>query len=160
MHKGKKMMTRMMVFVVCSFILGSLGACATTSGLPASQAMPDGAGYEGLWYSDQFEHMYLHRQGDQVTGVYAYGAGGTLEGEVDGNLLIFSWHEPGDRSELRRDRSGHGYFQLLDRGEGPEIVGEWGYDEEHTGGGPWTAEFIRPPEDSDPRTIEAINEVH
>lgn len=154
------MIPRRIAIMVCSVMIGALGACATTSSIPASQPMPGGASYEGLWYSDQFEHMYLHRQGDKVSGVYAYGAGGTLEGEVDGNRLIFSWHEPGDRSELRRDRSGQGYFLLVDNGDGPELVGEWGYDDEHAGGGPWTAEFIRPPEDSDPRTIEAINEVH
>ncbi len=156
----KRMTTLMLAIAICCAALVSLSACATTSGIPSAQTMPDGATYEGLWYSDQFEHMYFHREGDRVTGVYAYGAGGILEGEVNGNRLVFSWHEPGDRSELRRDRSGHGYFRLVDSGDGFELIGEWGYDDAHAGGGPWTAEFIRDPEPTDPKTIEAIKEVH
>jgi hypothetical protein len=157
---NKSMTTWMVGIAFCCAISIGLSGCATTAGLPSAQPMPDGADYGGLWYSDQFEHMYLHREGDRVTGVYAYGSGGTLEGEVDGNRLVFSWHEPGDRSELRRDRSGHGYFRLVDGEGGPELVGEWGYDADHRGGGPWTAEFIRESEPTDPKTIEAINDIH
>jgi hypothetical protein len=137
-----------------------VSGCAVTSGLPSPRDMPEGMSFSGLWYSEQFEHMYLHQQGDQVEGVYAYGPGGQIRGEVRGNLLVFDWEEPGSREQVRRTMRGKGYLQLVESDDGYHLVGEWGYNEEHRGAGPWTADFIRSQESEDPRTVEAIRRIH
>lgn len=155
---SKALATGMAILMIATGLV--MGGCAASSSVPGVQPLPEGTTYEGLWYSEQFEHMYLQRDGDRVTGVYAYGPGGRLEGTVEGNRLLFDWVEPGDRGELRRERSGKGYFQLIDRDEGPQLVGEWGYGEARSDGGPWTAEFVREAKDDDPTTIEAIREIH
>lgn len=134
--------------------------CSSGTVIPDAQPMPEGQSFGGMWYSDQFQHMYLHQEGDRVEGVYGYGRGGTLEGEVDGNILLFSWEEPGDRTAAVQGVSGKGYFQFRTDGPEPELEGQWGYGDDYAGAGPWTAEFIRDIEDDDPRTIEEFFEVH
>lgn len=145
----------MVVVLVGGLIVG----CATPEH-PEPDSMPQGASFGGLWYSEQFEHMYLHQDGNRVEGVYAYGAGGKLEGEVQGNLLLFEWHEPGDRAELRQEQGGKGFLQLVERDGKWELVGEWGYDDDRRDQGIWEAEFQREPRDGDPRTLEEIRERH
>lgn len=152
----RAMLAALMGLILGGFALG----CATTSGLPSAGTMPEGKSFSGLWFSEQFEHMYLHQEGDQIHGVYAYDGGGTLEGEVRGNLLVFSWEEPRSREDVRRTMRGQGYLQLMVDGEEVRLVGEWGYNEDRRGGGPWTAEFIREIEEEDPRTLEEIRRIH
>lgn len=137
-----------------------MGACATTQGVPRAQPMPEGASYTGLWYSEEFRHMYLYQDGNEVTGIYAHNTGGTIEGEVSGNVLTFSWEEPGSREHARRTMRGQGYFQLVEDGDKLRLDGEWGYNENRRGGGPWTAEFIRDIEDGDPADLEALRSRH
>ncbi len=145
--------------VVMAVVFGVSG-CTTAAGVPSPGQMPDGMSFAGLWYSDQFEHMYLHQEGDRVEGVYAYGTGGKISGEVRGNLLVFDWEEPGSRDQVRRTMRGKGYLQLVADGDGYNLVGEWGYNEDHRGAGPWTADFIRSPENEDPRTLDEIRRIH
>lgn len=154
--RAKKTTGMLMAMAVAVTALLWITGCAT-GGVPSAQQMPEGASYSGLWYSEQFEHMYLHQDGDQVTGVYVYGGGGKLEGEVDGNLLVFSWEEPGDRQQARQSMSGKGYFQLQGQGDDLRLVGEWGYGDDHRGAGPWEAEFIREHKEDDPKTLEELN---
>lgn len=135
-----------------------VGACST-GGVPSADSMPEGASFSGLWYSEQFEHMYVYTEGDDVEGVYAYGGGGTIEGTIEGNLMLFEWEEP-PQHEAEREMSGHGYFQLVVEGAEPELRGEWGYDEDRRGAGPWEAEYVREIEEGDPETIEELREVH
>lgn len=151
---------RRLSLIVAALMLWSLVGCATTAGIPASGLMPQGASFSGLWYSDQFEHMYLYQSGDQVEGVYAYGNAGTISGEVEGNLLLFKWEEPGDRGSARRTLRGQGYLQVVEEGQKLWLRGEWGYNEDRRGAGPWTAEFIRELEEEDPRTLEEVRRVH
>lgn len=145
---------------VMALVALPLMACSSGTSIPDASPMPEGESFTGLWYSDQFEHMYLYQDGDGVEGVYGYGRGGTLEGEVDGNILLFQWHEPGDRAAAVQDKTGQGYLQFRADGAQVELVGEWGYEENRTGGGPWTAEFIRGIEDGDPQTIEEFFQIH
>lgn len=141
-------------------MLLAVTGCATTSGLPPAQPMPQGASFSGLWYSEQFEHMYLYQSGANVEGVFAYGGAGMITGEVDGNLLLFEWEEPGDRDRARRTMRGQGYLQLVEEGQKLRLRGEWGYNQERRGAGPWTAEFVREIEEEDPKTLEEIRRVH
>ncbi len=137
-----------------------LSACQTAAPIPTPVEMPAGKSFSGLWYSPQFEHMYMSQSGSTVRAVYAYGNGGELQGTVNGNMLTFRWIDPGNRQEARRPMEGEGYLQLFVEGEKTILQGAWGYEDEKTGGGPWTAEFVRPLESDDPQTIEQIKEVH
>lgn len=148
------------MMILLLFVGSIWTGCATTSGLPEVEPMPEGKGFSGLWYSPQFQHMYLSQEGEAVFGVYAYQGGGTLEGEVRGNQMIFTWSDPGNREEMRRAMRGKGYFRLVEEEGTIQLVGEWGYNEEYRGAGPWTADFVRPLEEEDPRTVEEIRRVH
>ena len=146
---------------VMALVILPLWACSSGgASVPDAEPMPEGYSFEGMWFSDQFQHMYLHRDGDRIEGVYGYGRGGKLEGEIDGNILLFSWEEPGDRSAAVQAVSGQGYLQLRSDGAEAELIGEWGYGEDRAGGGPWTAELIREIKGDDPRTIEEFFQVH
>lgn len=141
-------------------VLFSFWSCATTTGVPRAETMPEGASFSGLWFSPQFQHMYLFEEDGAIRGVYAYQGGGTIEGEVNGNLLLFSWEDPGSREQVRRTMRGMGYLQLIEEEGTYRLVGEWGYNQERRGAGPWTAEFVRPLEEEDPQTLEEIRRVH
>ncbi|MFB6263073.1 MAG: hypothetical protein ABEL76_05530 [Bradymonadaceae bacterium] len=130
--------------------------CSHESAVPDPAPRPSGADFSGVWYSPQFEHMYLRQNGNEVTGVYTYETGGRLEGTVEGNLLTFEWVEPGSKKRAVKRMSGHGYLQLVRRDGKLKLVGEWGYREDHRGGGPWRAEFIRKLEPTDPSNIREI----
>lgn len=137
-----------------------LSACSTAPGVPTAQPMPQGGNFSGLWYSPQFEHMYLLQSGDTVRGVYAYREGGRLEGTVQGDLLTFEWTDPGSRQHARRAMVGHGYLKLIKDGDTMRLVGEWGHEKAYRGAGPWEADFVRDIESDDPMSIEDIRRVH
>jgi hypothetical protein len=127
--------------------------------VPDPQPLPSERDFTGVWYSKQFEHMHLKQRGDRVVGIFTYETGGRIEGTADGNVLTFQWTEPGDRQAAVRSQSGQGYFQLVKEGDKFMLEGEWGYGENRTGGGPWTAEYIRELEPEDPMTLEELEEV-
>lgn len=146
------------VVMVASLVMGI--GCATGDRIPDAGTMPEGASYSGLWYSEHFGHMYLRQQGQSVDGVYAYQTGGILEGQLEGNQLLFSWEEPGDRQVARPGLDGKGYFQLTDQGGELQLEGEWGYDDNRRGQGRWEAEFIREIKDDDPENLEQLRDRH
>lgn len=133
----------------------SLSSCKSGPQLPEPKSMPAGASFEGVWYSQQFEQMFLRQSGDTVRGIYTYKYGGTIEGKVTGNLLVFKWIDPGDQTEARRTLKGSGYLQLVQGDEGRVFIkGRWGYNDSHHDGGPWEAEYIRELDAGDPRDLE------
>ena len=129
-------------------------ACKSTPTIPEAGAMPAGVTLSGVWYSDQFEQMYMRQVGDEVRGVYTYKYGGTVEGQITGDLIKFRWIDPGDPDVARRGFQGEGYWKIVTEGDRVYLRGQWGYNEEATGGGPWEAERIRDIESSDPKSIE------
>lgn len=144
--------------VLLFIALGSAG-CASAPPLPEAQPMPAGKDFTGVWFSPQFEHMNLRQSGDRVAGVYTYREGGRIEGTVEGNMLRFTWIEPGKKETATRTMKGSGYLQLVvEPGEYEEvnIVGEWGYNDDLTGGGPWSAEYVRELLPDDPLTLENL----
>lgn len=149
-------LTRWAALLVVGLFAASAGCADKGQTIPSSQPLSAQLQFEGVWYSPQFEHMFLRRQGDKVVGVYAYENGGRLEGTVDGNLLKFEWEDPGSKQHAQRGMSGHGYLQLVRKDGEPRLVGEWGYNADRTGGGPWNAEWIRKIESKDPETLEDI----
>jgi hypothetical protein len=145
------------MLLVAVLAFATLG-CAPKQTLPNPKPLPAGTTFTGVWYSPQFEHMYVRQIGNEVRGIYTYKYGGTLEGELDGNLLKFKWIDPGNKDEARRGARGQGYLQLVTEGESLKLVGEWGYDEARTGGGPWEADYVRELEPEDPRSLEQWKE--
>lgn len=144
--------------LIAAFCSVGLGACAGQQKVPKAQPMPAGKNFTGVWYSPQFEHMHLRQTGDKVSGIFTHQEGGTIEGEVDGNLLVFKWIEPGSKEQARRTMKGRGFFQLVEAGESTNLKGEWGYNDQVTGGGPWTAEWVRELEPDDALTLEKLKE--
>lgn len=149
-------------FVLSILLLGALvlgaAACASPQTVPQPDPMPAGKSFSGIWYSPQFEHMHLRQSGDQVSGIYTYKQGGRIEGTVEGNLLVIDWIEPGSKEEARRTMKGKAYLQLVPKDDEAKLVGEWGYNEKTTGGGPWTAEYVRELQPGDPLTLKELQE--
>lgn len=142
-------------FLLFGLIALSLSSCKSVPTIPEPASMPSGASFTGVWYSPQFEQMYLRQSGKTVRGIYTYKYGGTLEGEVSGNLLVFKWIDPGDSSQARRTFKGSGFLQLKPGAEdGFVLKGSWGYNDDAHGGGPWEAQYIRELDESDPKNIE------
>jgi hypothetical protein len=133
-------------------------SCAGQKAVPQPQPMPAGQNFTGVWYSPQFEHMHLRQTGDRVSGIYTYKNGGQIEGEVDGNILVFQWIEPGSKEKAQRTMKGSGFLQLVEGADKTKLDGEWGYGEDVTGAGPWKAEWVRKLESGDPLTLKALEE--
>jgi hypothetical protein len=104
--------------------------------------MPAGQTFTGVWHSPQYGEMQMVQTGAQVVGDYTQDERhGRIQGTAQGDLMRFEWSE---ERELVRGRPtttrGHGYFQFQIGGDGDSyIVGEWGHDQNETGGGPWRA---------------------
>ena len=146
----RKPLSTLIVLSLFAFVLG----CGPKAKLPDAQPLPAGQSWAGVWYSSQFEHMYLRQVGEEVHGIYTYKFGGTIDGKANGNLLTFTWIEPGDKTEARRDVTGKGWLAMNRDGDLIKIKGEWGYNDEMTGGGVWDAEFVRTMDATDPRTLD------
>jgi len=135
-------------------------ACSSSKGqqIPDPGPMPDGADFEGVWFSPQYKHMYLTQSGDRVTGVYSYERGGKLTGTVQGDLLKFEWRDAGAKQSAQRSMKGRGFLKLVEEDGEKKLEGEWGYGERYRGAGPWTAEYIRTLESNDPSTIDELED--
>ena len=100
---------------------------------------------------------YLERHDCLLLPPLRYEDGGKLEGKVDGNLLIFDWKDPGSKEHAERTMSGRGYLKLVKGKNKMKLKGEWGYDDNATGAGPWTAEFVRELESGDPMRLKDLD---
>lgn len=147
----------LMVGVSLVMALG-VSSCKTTSPIPEPGTMPAGVSLSGVWYSSQFEQMYIRQVGSEIRGIYTYKYGGTVEGEVKGNLITFKWIDPGDSDSARRTFKGEGYWQVVKEGDRVFLKGKWWYEDNPDKGGPWDAEHIRDIESSDPKSLEEFRE--
>jgi hypothetical protein len=151
---------RALIGALCGLMAVVAAGCggAASAEIPAAGPLPEGARYSGVWYSPEFDQMYLRQIGDDVRGVYAHGYGGTIEGKIEGDLLVFKWIEPGDRKTATPTQKGMGYFKLSQGEEGLVLKGKWGYDDSPVNGGVWTAERTREMDEGDPKTLEEYRE--
>jgi hypothetical protein len=103
--------------------------------------MPQGGTFTGVWYSPQYGTMNMVQTGSQVIAEYEKDERrGRIEGTADGNLMRFQWNERRELvSGVPQTNRGRGYFVLRQDNEGFKIIGEWGIDDNETGGGPWNA---------------------
>lgn len=142
---------------LCLTLLGCGGA--KVAEVPTPGPSVEGATFGGVWYSQQFDQMYLRQIGEDVRGIYTHNYGGTLEGKIQGDMMVFKWIEPGDRTSAKRTHKGNGYFRIqrLDDG-GLKLEGRWGYEDSASNGGIWSAERIREMDEGDPRNLEEFRE--
>lgn len=129
-------------------------SCKTASPIPDPGTMPAGVSLAGVWYSTQFEQMYIRQVGSEIRGIYTYKYGGTVEGEVTGDIIKFKWIDPGDSDSARRTFKGEGYWKVVKEGDRVFLRGKWWYEGEPDKGGPWEAERMRDVEASDPKSLE------
>jgi hypothetical protein len=130
--------------ILGALCLASIAACGGGGGGRASVTpgtMPEGGTFSGVWQSPQYGRMDMVQTGVHVVGEYEKNERrGRIEGTVQGDLMRFTWTE---RRELvtgvPRTNRGRGYFRLVRDAEGYKLIGEWGIDDNETGGGPWNA---------------------
>lgn len=108
----------------------------------SSGPMPAGETFTGVWHSPQYGEMQLVQTGNSVVGEYVHDERrGRIQGNATGDVLRFEWTE---RRELVSGRPnttrGRGYFRFEVGDDNDRyLVGEWGHDDNETGGGPWRA---------------------
>lgn len=127
-----------------------VGGCGDSK--PAAKAasikageMPAGGSWTGVFYSPLFGNLHLIAQGDKVQGKWQRprkGQWGELKGELDGDVLRFSYSEYVDGLVgPNSKRSGHGYFKYSrPPGENVDdrLEGEIGRGDDEVGI-PWNA---------------------
>ena len=139
-----KLASTLALSLVLSFAL-ALGACGGGGGGRANVtpgAMPAGETFTGVFHSLQYGEMQFVQTGNQVVGEYVKDERrGQVQGTVTGDLLRFEWSERRELVQGRPNTSrGRGYFRFV-VGEDTDsyLVGEWGHDNNETGGGEWRA---------------------
>ena len=106
--------------------------------------MPAGAEWKGVYYSPVYGYLHVLADGKTVQGAWRTGGGdayGELQGEVDGNVMKYTWnqHKIG-MVGAEANSNGHGYFvySIPKEGEAHKIKGEWGLGDSDAGN-PWEA---------------------
>lgn len=119
-------------------VVGCGGGSASVSAGP----MPPEGSFTGVYFSPQYGEMHMIQNGSSVIGEYKKDErSGRIQGNADGDLMRFEWTETralvANRPTVTR---GRGYFRYSIGGPNNEhsITGEWGLDDNETGGGPWT----------------------
>jgi len=131
--------------IALTLLLGVILGCGGSQ-KPKAGPLPEGATFYGVWQSPQYGNMHMCQSGKQVIGDYVkHERAGRIQGDLDGDLLIFQWE---DRRELvsgkPQVRRGRGYFRIEIGEDGDQYVkGEWGMDDDLSGGGPWNAVKLR-----------------
>ena len=154
------MKRRDVLVTMCVGLVMTLGwsSCKTTSAIPEPGTMPAGVSLAGVWYSSQFDQMYIRQVGSELRGIYTYKYGGTIEGEPTGDIVKFKWIDPGDSESARRTFRGEGYWRVVKEGDRIFLRGKWWYEDNPDQGGPWEAERIRDIESSDPKSLDEFRE--
>jgi hypothetical protein len=121
----------------------SLAACGPSNEVKHAQVkageMPAGAEWQGVYYSPTYGYLHVLVDGKVAQGAWRTGGGdayGELQGEVDGNVMKYTWtqHKIG-MVGAEASSNGHGYFvySIPKEGEAHKIAGEWGLGESDAG---------------------------
>jgi hypothetical protein len=117
----------------------SLAGCAASSTLPPGitpKPMPKGGEWQGVYQGPYHIYLKITRAGDHAQGTWRAMGGreGELWGDLDGNVMKFSFaeHDASSKSAW----SGRGYFvyDVKEPGDVGEIRGQWGLGMSETGG--------------------------
>ena len=131
--------------IALALLLGVIFGCGGSQ-KPKAGPLPEGATFYGVWQSPQYGNMHMCQSGKQVIGDYVkHERAGRIQGDIDGDLLIFQWEDRRElvsgKPQIRRRR---GYFRIQIGEDGDQYVkGEWGMDDDLSGGGPWNAVKLR-----------------
>jgi len=109
-------------------------------------AMPQGGSFTGVWHSPQYGEMNMVQTGSAVVGEYVKDErSGRIQGTSQGDLMRFEWTESRELVSGRPTVTrGRGYFRYTIGDDGAHnILGEWGIDDNETGGGSWNAYRMR-----------------
>lgn len=108
---------------------------------------PKGTTFFGVWQSPQYGNMHLcQSEGGVVVGDFEKDERvGRLFGKPEGDILRFQWEERRALIENRPTmKKGRGYFRISIGEDGDQYLqGEWGFDDNMLGGGPWNAVKMR-----------------
>ena len=104
------------------------------------RAMPDGASWSGVYYSQTYGNLHLVEEGGTVNGRWRTTSGdrwGELAGEAKGDLLEYEWteHKIGMVGPSASTK-GRGYFRFIPSDSGidpPTIKGQWGMGDKNAG---------------------------
>lgn len=130
--------------LVVAFVLPlALAACGGTKDVKHANVkagpMPEGGEWAGVYYSQLYGYLHLLADGSAANGAWRTTAGdsfGELHGELDGNLLKYTWQERmigAVGADANRKGSGYFVYTIPNAGEAHEIVGEWGLGDENAG---------------------------
>ena len=105
--------------------------------------MPDGGSFQGVYFSPQYGEMHMVQNGNAVVGKYKKDErSGSIQGEVEGDVMRFEWKElKAMVSNRPQESTGHGYFRyMVDPSTGDHVIkGRWGLADNDTNGGEWNA---------------------
>lgn len=139
------MRTATFVALCCVSLLLGCGGASGRSNVVAGP-MPANGTFTGVWFSPQYGEMNIRQSGGAAIGEYSKDERiGKFQGTVHGNVLRFQWEETRElvRGYPTKAR-GRGYFKFTVGEDGKDnILGEWGIDDNETGGGPWNAYKLR-----------------
>jgi hypothetical protein len=121
----------------------SMSACGPSTDVKHAQVkageLPAGAEWQGVYFSPVYGYLHLLTDGKAAQGAWRTGGGdayGELQGEVDGDVLRYTWtqHKIGQIGK-EATSSGKGYFKytIPKEGEAHKIVGEWGLGDSDAG---------------------------
>lgn len=117
------------------------GAQTQASAFEPGPAIP-GLNLSGRWYSQDFGDIELTQTGPKVMGKYEHPRGpehnGTIRGDVVGDVLRIEWIQPGDTAAAVFPIRGRAAFRISK--DGKKLDGRWGYDDDDSAGGTWTAD--------------------
>lgn len=124
-------------------MIAMVAACGGGSAGVTAGPMPEDGSFTGVYFSPQYGEMHMIQNGSAVIGEYKKDErSGRIQGDVDGNLMRFEWTENRAMVSNRPTTTrGRGYFRYTVGGPNDEhqLDGEWGLDDNETGGGLWTA---------------------
>lgn len=137
-------MGRLWIVAIGLVAMGCGGAMNRSPG-----TMPQGGSFTGVWFSGEYGEMHIVQNGAAIQGrFFKDERKGTIHGEAEGDLIEFEWIEKKAMVANRPNESrGHGYFRYIIKMNGSveehRLEGEWGIDDNDSGGGPWTAYKMR-----------------
>lgn len=136
--------TLAIVLGVASLVLAPLviGGCGGGGVNIPEGPMPQGGSFSGVWHSPQYGEMQMVQTGQSVVGEYTKDERtGRVQGTVRGNVMRFEWSEQREMVAGRPITTrGRGYFRYAIGDDGDHYIrGEWGVDDNMTGGGEWNA---------------------
>jgi len=121
----------------------SLTACGPSNEVKHAQIkageMPANAEWQGVYYSPVYGYLHVLVDGKTAQGAWRTGGGdayGELQGEVDGDVLRYSWTQNKiGQVGAEAQSHGKGYFKysVPKEGEAHKIAGEWGLGESDAG---------------------------